>query len=68
MRSFGELLKELGFNADASEDAQKAFFKHLVKAAEVPLPTPPVVPKKKSEPQQMEFQFDVAEPTPKKVS
>jgi hypothetical protein len=42
MRSIGELMKELGFNAESSEDSQKAFIKNLVKAAaEVgPAPTP----------------------------
>jgi hypothetical protein len=42
MRSIGELMKELGFNAESSEDSQKAFIKNLVKAAAevAPAPTP----------------------------
>lgn len=36
MRQIGELLKELGFNKDAPLETQKAFLKHLVKAAELP--------------------------------
>ena len=33
MRHIGELLKELGFNPDASIDTQKAFVRHLIKEA-----------------------------------
>ena len=64
MRSIGELLAELGFNPESSTDAQKAFFKHLVKAAEQNQ-----APRKevKAEPQQLEFKFDEP-PVPKKVS
>lgn len=42
MRSIGDLMKELGFNADSSVESQKAFIKNLIKAeAEVaPAPTP----------------------------
>lgn len=36
MRHVGDLLKELGFNKDAPLETQKAFLKHLVKAAEQP--------------------------------
>lgn len=34
MKSVGEILKELGFNESASLGSQKAFFRHLVKAAQ----------------------------------
>lgn len=34
MKSFGDLLKELGFNPNAPESVQKAFFTHLAKEAE----------------------------------
>lgn len=33
MKSFGEILKELGFNENAPESVQKAFFKHLAQQA-----------------------------------
>ena len=34
MKSFGDLLKELGFNPNAPESVQKAFFQHLAQQAE----------------------------------
>ncbi len=75
MRSIGELLAEMGFNPDSSVDVQKAFFKHLVKSAEdngpksqVGAPAPVAkTPIKKTEPQQLEFNFGDSTP-PKKVS
>ena len=33
MRSIGELMKDMGFNKDAPIDTQKAFIRHLIKAA-----------------------------------
>jgi hypothetical protein len=33
MRSIGELMKDMGFNKDAPVDTQKAFIRHLIKAA-----------------------------------
>lgn len=44
MRHIGELLKELGFNKDAPLETQKAFLKHLVKAAEVSKRTSEIPP------------------------
>jgi hypothetical protein len=69
MRSFGELMKELGFNPEASEDVQRAFLKHLAKAsAEQVTPEPKVMTKKKNAPEQLEFKFEENELPPKKVS
>lgn len=39
MRKIGDLFADLGFNPDSSTDAQKAFIKHLIKAAEQNQPT-----------------------------
>ena len=33
MKSLGELMKEMGFNKDAPIETQKAFFRHLINAA-----------------------------------
>ena len=33
MRHIGEIMEELGFKKDAPEDTQKAFLKHVMKAA-----------------------------------
>jgi hypothetical protein len=33
MRSIGELMKDMGFNKDAPVETQKAFIRHLIKAA-----------------------------------
>lgn len=33
MRRVGDLMRELGFNPEAPEGAQKAFVRHLVRAA-----------------------------------
>jgi hypothetical protein len=33
MRSIGELMKDMGFNQDAPLETQKAFIRHLIKAA-----------------------------------
>lgn len=35
MQRIGDLLKELGFKKDSDEEVQKAFVRHLIKAAEV---------------------------------
>lgn len=40
MKSFGEILKELGFNENAPESVQKAFFQHLAQQAQAPRPAP----------------------------
>jgi hypothetical protein len=49
MRSIGELMKDMGFNKDAPIDTQKAFIRHLIRAAnensngrEITAPAPPV--------------------------
>lgn len=34
MRKMGDLMKDLGFNQEASMDVKKAFIRHLVKAAD----------------------------------
>ena len=34
MKSAGEILKDLGFNPEASMETQKAFFKHLAQMAD----------------------------------
>lgn len=44
MRRFGDLLKELGFNPNAPLTTQKAFFRHLVKQAELSTKSPSVTP------------------------
>ena len=33
MRSIGDLMKDMGFNADAPVETQKAFIRHLISAA-----------------------------------
>ena len=33
MKSIGEIMKELGFNAEAPAETQKAFIRHLIKEA-----------------------------------
>ena len=60
MKSIGEMLNEMGFNADAPLDTQKAFFKHLVQDADAKqvkrqenLKT-----KEKDKPAQLEFNLD----------
>ncbi len=58
MKSIKEIMSELGFNADAPLDTQKAFFKNLVAAANATAPfsqhktqiIPTMVEKKASEP------------------
>ena len=81
MRSIGDLMKELGFNPESSENTQKAFIKNLIKAAAdvAPSPTPIHVgaPKPKAEthyvasvktqPVQMEFDLTATDDS-KKVS
>jgi len=33
MRSIGDLMKDMGFNAEAPVETQKAFIRHLIRAA-----------------------------------
>ena len=59
MKSFGELLKEMGFNPDAPEGVQKAFFQHLAQQAQSPAPIKPIA--NANEPQknqQLSLDFD----------
>lgn len=35
MRRIGEIMEDLGFDKDGSVETQKAFIKHLIKAAQV---------------------------------
>jgi hypothetical protein len=44
MRRFGDLLKDLGFNPNAPLATQKAFFRHLVKHAELSMQNASVTP------------------------
>lgn len=66
MRRLGDLMKDLGFNPDASLDTQRAFFKHLARAAEnsVPKKLEINIEKKKEsfehqEPKQLSFDSEV---------
>lgn len=60
MKSIGKLLEEMGFNANAPLETQKAFFKHLVQDAEAKQSKRQEIPKteKKELPAQMEFDLD----------
>ena len=41
MRPIGDLMKDMGFNADAPLETQKAFIRHLIRAANgAPPPRP----------------------------
>ena len=42
MKSFGEIMKELGFNENAPESVQKAFFQHMAQQAENLKPRTPI--------------------------
>lgn len=59
MKSIGELMLELGFNANAPLESQKAFLKHLVQDAEQNSMKRPekIKTEEKEEPLQMEFRF-----------
>lgn len=35
MRRIGEIMEDLGFDKDGSVETQKAFIKHLIKAAQI---------------------------------
>ncbi len=69
MKSFGEIIKELGFNPEASEETQKAFFKHMAMMADAKtLKSQPITPTKKAPPVQMEFDLSISNGPDKKVS
>lgn len=59
MKSIGEIMKELGFNANSSLDSQKAFIKHLVNQADLKSQKTLEIPEteKPKEPEQLCFQF-----------
>jgi hypothetical protein len=75
MRKVGDLMKELGFNKDAPVETQKAFIRHLVKAAEQSVPRQPAPAKEvapSTEPIQLSFDATALgvvpdEPHPKKT-
>ena len=66
MKKMGDLMKELGFNADASDSAKEAFLKHLIKSATGQIVQTPSEKKMIAEnpqkiipfPQQLNFEFD----------
>ncbi|MGZ3723710.1 MAG: hypothetical protein ACXVA9_12295 [Bdellovibrionales bacterium] len=64
MRSIGDLMKDMGFNAEAPVETQKAFIRHLIRAANgagpataTPIATAPA-PLQKGE-SQMSFDPDI---------
>ncbi|HMN67113.1 MAG TPA: hypothetical protein PKC28_01110 [Bdellovibrionales bacterium] len=59
MRRIGDLFKELGFNKDSSPEVQKAFVRHLIKAAAESRPVAPPTPIASSEPKkEAQLSFD----------
>ena len=73
MRSIGELMKEMGFNKDAPLDTQKAFIRHLIKAAnessairEKTIALPEAKPAPVSSEGQLSFDPDILGTQPKK--
>ena len=60
MRRIGDVMKELGFNKESDEDTQKAFIRHLIKAANVSQ-FQRKSNKMQIEPQQLSFDFAAAE-------
>jgi hypothetical protein len=46
MRPIGDLMVEMGFNKDAPMETQKAFIRHLIRAANVTPPPAPALPQK----------------------
>jgi len=64
MRPIGDLMKDMGFNKDAPLETQKAFFRHLIAAANASDRTrtpvlPPTAETKPNEPQQLSFDPEV---------
>jgi hypothetical protein len=73
VRRIGELLKDLGFNKDASVEVQKAFVRHLVKQADKTA-QPQRIPETKPESKDPQLSFDAEvlgvvpfEPTKRKI-
>lgn len=69
MKSFGEIMKELGFNPEASLETQKAFFKHMALRADAKtLKSQNKVSTSKNPTEQLEFDLSVTNGPDKKVS
>lgn len=69
MRRIGDLFKELGFNKDSSLDVQKAFVRHLVKAAENNRPAEiALAPERKASEAQLSFDASVLGVAPVEAS
>jgi hypothetical protein len=71
VKRVGDIMKEMGFREDASDEAKKAFIRHLIQAAtksEVPslaskAPRPPAVKAAQApEPREEQLSFDFDEP------
>ena len=60
MRRIGDLMADLGFNKDSNEDTQKAFIRHLIRAANVSQ-FQRKSSKIQAEPVQLSFDFESAE-------
>lgn len=60
MKSFGEIMRELGFNPDSPVSVQKAFFKHLAQDTTLNQPKKQLKSKTVASPEyvQLEFDFD----------
>jgi hypothetical protein len=57
MRRVGDLMKDLGFNAEAPIETQKAFIRHLIRAANgAPPPTP--IQAAQAAPKEAQLSFD----------
>ena len=59
MKSIGKLLEEMGFNANAPLETQKAFFKHLVQDAESKQLKRQKIPKTEKKEQSAQMEFDL---------
>jgi hypothetical protein len=62
MRSIGELMKDMGFNKDAPVETQKAFIRHLIRAANETsrAPAMPVAAQVKPATAEAQLSFDPA--------
>lgn len=68
MKSVGEILKELGFNKEASLETQKAFFKHLAQTTDTKVLKSSVKKKTEVTLGQMEFNLEMSADDKKRVS
>lgn len=57
MKSMGELMKEMGFNEEASFEAKKAFIKYMIQRDPTSKLKAPVIQAKKKKPEQLNL-FD----------